>query len=126
MNNFFPALNDTIVQPIIDLAKQRATVAGQQYPDGITFGETKILPTAPEETALQAAISALPQDVAKDLSALMYLGRDGVEDQTVAEAVQWQRDDAAEREDKYVKESLYSKVPLGDYLEKGLQIIQSA
>jgi hypothetical protein len=126
MNNFFPTLNSVNVQHIISLAKQRAVVSYGKYPDGFELGKTQPAPISPEETTLKNAIDALPTDVAQDLSALMYLGRDGLENQSVAEAVEWLRNDASKREDKWVKQTLYSKTPLGDYLEQGLQIIQGA
>ena len=125
MNKFFPALNDELLNKITDLTEQCAIAEDGQYPDGITLGETKILPSTPESQLLQATINSLPQDGAQDLSALMYLGRDGVENQSVAEAVEWLRDDASKRPDSDNKRSL-AKVPLASYLKKGKELMLTA
>jgi hypothetical protein len=125
-NKNFPAIDQTMLDGIISLAEQREIAEDGRYPNGVTLGKTPLLPETPEAQALKSAIKALPLAEAQELHALMYLGRGGVEGETITEAIVWQREQAASRPEKDIKHSLYGKVPLASYLREGIRLAQDS
>lgn len=121
----FPAVEQSTLDRIISLGEEREKAEDGRYPNGFMVGQTQPLPPSSADQALRNAIDALPMADAQELHALMYLGRDGLEDQTADEAIAWLRDAATSRPDEDVKRSLYEKVPLASYLRDGLLLVQT-
>lgn len=124
--NHFPELDKVALEKIIELAEQRESADAGRYPVGITLGQTPLLPPTEAEQALKSAIDNLSLDDAQEFQALMYIGRDGLEGESLVDVIKFQREQAAARTEKDIKRSLYEKVPLASYLRDGLRLAQDS
>ena len=118
----FPTVNSDLLDRIIQLADQRFQSDCGRYPNGIFSGETEILPESRAALDLKQAINEMSCGDARELYALMYLGRDGLENETAAVAIAFSLDQAASCDESDVKNKLFEKTPLATYLRKGLAL----
>lgn len=121
-NQKFPTVNSDLLGKIILLANQRAESEYNKYPNGFVVGETKVVPESPAALELRQVIDALSLSDARELYALMYLGRDGLGNETAAEAIAFSLDQAASCGEFDIKDKLDEKTPLATYLLKGIEL----
>jgi len=109
---------------IVELASKREKVEYGRFPNGVNSSDEDALSealTPIEETeALKKAIENLSPDHVRELSAIMYLGRDNSDDVVTETAFALYREDAEKRELEDVKRSLLEKTPLAQYLLNGV------
>lgn len=123
MNNInFPSIRQSTLDLIICLSERREHAEYAHFPDGISSGKAKLPPSSQAHHALKAAIESLTLTETEELHALMYLGIGGIEDETVLDAISWQREQAAGQSEAQMKISLYGKVPLAGYLREGIRL----
>jgi hypothetical protein len=109
----FPSIPDETLSRIIDLAERRvaATQGG--------------MPPPAEKQALREAISALSNADAKELCALLYLGRDGLDGIPVNDVIAIQREEVAPKSRQEITQELMEDLSLADDLLAGLELIAS-
>lgn len=109
----FPSIPDDTLSHIIDLAERHmaATQGG--------------MPPPPEKHALREAIGALSNADAKELCALLYLGRDGLDGIPLNDVIAVQRDEVAPKSRQEITQELMAELSLADDLLAGLELIAS-
>ena len=119
-----------LINNIIELANKREEVDYNRFPNGLCFSDSESLSKAlspfEESETLEKAIDDLSLDQVRELSAVMYLGReylqrDNVEDTEIENAISLHREDAEKRDLEDVKRSVFEKAPLGKYLSNGIK-----
>lgn len=83
------------------------------------------MPPPPEKYALREAISSLPNADAKELCALLYLGRDGLDGIPLNDVIAIQRDEVAPKSRQEITQELMAELSLADDLLAGLELIAS-
>ena|GEM_PF-6311554 len=111
MATAFQSIPAHTLSHIIDLAERRATA---------TQGG---MPPPPEKQALRDAINLLSETAAKELCALLYLGRDGLDGIQVDKVIAVQLDEVAPKSRQEITQELMADLSLADDLLAGLELI---
>ena len=121
-------LDINVPRPVLERVIRLANAwASEQYGES-KRDIAKTLPIAGVPTAEQALkleIDSLPLTEAREIHALMYLGREGAEGLPVSQAFALFREGADTQEEVFVKASLCSKVQLASYLTSALNLLNA-
>lgn len=116
-------VDENLFNNIVMLANNRAEAEYGRLPNGVDLADkesiSEALTSTKESEALKNAIADLSPDDAKELSAIMDLGRIDSDDLGVERAILLHREDAEARNLDDVKQSLAAKIPLAKYLLDG-------